>query len=321
MCSKGFEDFIYRVSDILQLFPAATLVENLTGDGGDGGGGGGGGILASPSGSGAAAVTADAAAARATTAARGRAASSFRARPLTARRDAVLIELLVIYMPSYHQEQLPQITVDIILSCGDELMRCVPLWKHLVTVRESNGGGAGHHTGERLALAQASLANATASRLRVITGAAPMLHLPFSNTHGHVEDILTTSGLLEHQQQQGEMSPADPSFLVFHAAWVESLMRHLVDLVWITRETGAQAWCVDALRLFVNARRRVKLEQARRAREGGNEVSPRESDVRLPRLPIAEVSQLMERDGALHARVLGVLPECRDTADVGAGWA
>ena len=166
-----------------------------------------------------------------------------------------------------------------------------------------------------------------------------MLHLPFSSLHGHVEDILTNGHFQEeqnghhcdyqqhhhrhhHQQHQHfrKASSADPSFLVFYAAWVESLMRHLVDLVWITRGTRTEAWCVDALRLLINARGQVKAKQAARAREDGNESSLHESVARLPQLPIEEVSELQCRDEALHARVLGVLPECRDTAEMGAGW-
>ena len=313
---RGFEDFIHRVSNILQSLSAGMHRDNIFGEN-----------------AGDSSATVSAAAKRSV------ASSSFRARPMTARRDAVLIELLIIYMPSYHQERLPQITVDITLSCGDELMRCVPLWKNLAKIGKSGRGEAEQHLEERLSSTRASLANATASRLRVITGAAPMLHLPFSSLHGHVEDILTNGHFQEeqnghhcdyqqhhhrhhHQQHQHfrKASSADPSFLVFYAAWVESLMRHLVDLVWITRGTRTEAWCVDALRLLINARGQVKAKQAARAREDGNESSLHESVARLPQLPIEEVSELQCRDEALHARVLGVLPECRDTAEMGAGW-
>lgn len=166
-----------------------------------------------------------------------------------------------------------------------------------------------------------------------------MLHLPFSSVRVHIEDILTSGRFQQDQnhhdcdyqqrrhrhhiqqhQSHRKTSSADPSFLVFHAAWVESLMRHLVDLVWITRGTGTEAWCLDALRLLINARRQVIEKEAARAQEDGQESSLGESVPRLPRLPIAEVSKLQALDEALHARVLGVLPECRDTAKIGAGW-
>ena len=80
---KGFEDFVVRVSELLQCL-AGPLHEK-------------GQVRLRASGSG--------------VGARGLPGASFRARPLTARRDAVLMELLIIYMPSYQQNQLPQTTV------------------------------------------------------------------------------------------------------------------------------------------------------------------------------------------------------------------
>ena len=79
-------------------------------------------------------------------------------------------------------------------------------------------------------------------------------------------------------------------------------------------------WCVDALRLLVDAIKRTNDIVADQAKVVGSGPTFSHESVRVASLPLAQISCLLERDKMLHSRLLGVLPECRDLANMGIGW-
>ena len=169
------------------------------------------------------------------------------------------------------------------------------------------------HVEERLASIKVSLTNATMSRLRVIAGAAPMLHLPmvqrtsyygFEPQDHHQQDHHHHQQQEKRRRQQTHSSPSESYFLVSRAEWVEVLMEQLINLVWFTRDTPAQVWCVDALRLLVDAIKRTNDIVADQAKVVGSGPTFSHESVRVASLPLAQISCLLERDKMLHSRLL-----------------
>ena len=97
-------------------------------------------------------------------------------------------------------------------------------------------------------------------------------------------------------------------------------MQQLINLVWFTRDTPAQEWCIDTLRLLADAINRTVVNLDDHANGIGNEFERPSGSAHIAKLPIAQMSWLHGHDEKLYGRLLSVLPECRDSVDMGNGW-